>query len=175
MTAMFDGFETERLVVRELSADDLEVLLGVYASNPDYLELTEGSGGEPGRYDLEMLQRDVAVARMAGRQLGGICLRQSGELIGVVDWMRENPLDGKAWVGLLMIRADLQRQGLASEAFAGLAVRLRASGATEVRASVVARDSASRAFAQRLGFEPVALKAKRMASEEESLVLEVIL
>jgi hypothetical protein len=30
--------------------------------------------------------------------------------------MEDNPSDGKPWVGLLMIRADSQRRGFASEA-----------------------------------------------------------
>jgi hypothetical protein len=41
-------FETERLVVREVAAGDLEAILAVYLSNPDYLEVTEGSAGEAG-------------------------------------------------------------------------------------------------------------------------------
>jgi hypothetical protein len=44
-----EAFETERLVIRELREEDLEAVLPVYTSNPGYLALTEGSGGEPGR------------------------------------------------------------------------------------------------------------------------------
>ena len=40
--------ETERLVLREIEAEDLPALLPVYRSNPDYLALTEGPDG----YDL---------------------------------------------------------------------------------------------------------------------------
>jgi hypothetical protein len=30
--------------------------------------------------------------------------------VGLTDWMDENSEDGKPWIGLLMIRADRQRQ-----------------------------------------------------------------
>jgi hypothetical protein len=47
--------------------------------------------------------------------------------------MEENPSDGTPWLGLLMIRADLHRHGLASEVFAGLARELRRNGLKQVR------------------------------------------
>jgi hypothetical protein len=69
-------FETPRLAVRAIRPDDLDALLDVYRSNPEYLALTEGSGGEPGRYDREMLERDVAVAAMTpGRRMAAVVAR----------------------------------------------------------------------------------------------------
>lgn len=45
-----------------------------------------------GRFDLDMLQRDFAVARaMPGRHMAGIYLREDGDAVGVIDWMEENP------------------------------------------------------------------------------------
>ena len=166
-------FETARLRMREVEADDLDAVLTVYSSNADYLALTEGSGGEPGRYDRGMLERDFTIARMTpGRHLVGISLKESGELIGVLDWMEENPNDGKPWVGLLMIRADHQRQGLASEAFAGLAERLRAGGADVLRASVIKRNAAGQALSDRLELRPVATTSVRFAAEEDVVIVE---
>lgn len=168
-----DTFETERLVIREPAEDDLDALFDVYASNPGYLELTEGSGGEPGRFDLEMLQRDFAVARaMPSRHLDGIYLKESGEPIGVLDWMEENPSDGKPWIGLLIVRADRHRQGIASEVFEKLAARLRDRGADSVRGAVIARNQPALALARSLQFEPVSASVRRPATEEELLVLQ---
>jgi RimJ/RimL family protein N-acetyltransferase len=110
-----------------------------------------------------------------GRHLAGIFLAQSGDPIGVLDWIEEHPSDGRVWVGLLMIRADLQRRGFASEAFAGLASHLRARGVPAVRAGVIARNPAGRALAARLGFMPVRTAVMRMASEEQVSVLELSL
>jgi RimJ/RimL family protein N-acetyltransferase len=146
----------------------------VHLSNPGYLALTEGSAGEPSRFDLEMLRRDLALAALTpGRHVTGLFDRERGQAVGVLDWLEENPSDGLPWVGLVMIRADRQRKGLATEAFAALAERLRASGAAAVRAGVVERNEAGRALARKLGFELVSETTIRMASEERVVVVEL--
>jgi RimJ/RimL family protein N-acetyltransferase len=165
-------FETERLVIRELREEDLEAVLPVYTSNPGYLALTEGSGGEPGRYDLEMLRRDFVVQMTPGRTMAGIFLKGGDEPIGVLDWMEENPADGKPWLGLLIIRADHQRRGFASEALDAFVERLRARGVPSVRAGVIERNEGARAFACRLEFEPISSAPVRMAATEKVIVLE---
>lgn len=110
-----ERFETERAIIRELSEADLEPILLVYQSNRGYIALTEG---HEGAYDLRRLQLEFALANATpGRRFTGVFLRPNGEAVGVLDWMLENPTDGKLWVGLLMIRADRQRQGLAEEVF----------------------------------------------------------
>jgi RimJ/RimL family protein N-acetyltransferase len=173
MTEAGDEYETQRLLVRPLGEEDLGTVLEVYTSNTKYLHLTEGSGGEPGCYDLEMLQRDFAIARMTpGRHLAGIFLKQDGEPIGVLDWMEENPSDGKPWIGLLIIRPSRQQAGFAPEAFEGLAALLRDRGTDAIRAAVLGRNSAGRGLASRLGFQLVSTKSMRMVSEEETLILE---
>jgi RimJ/RimL family protein N-acetyltransferase len=166
-------FETPRLLVRPLAPSDLDAAFEVYASNPDYLRLTEGSAGEPGLYDRAMLERDLTIAEMTpGRQMAGISLKETGELLGVMDWMEENPSDEHPWIGLLMIRADRQRQGFARETFEGLAEQLRGSGKLAVRAGVIARDQVGRALAERLGFREISTTSQRMASQETVLVCE---
>jgi len=167
-------FETERLIVREVAAEDLDAILSVYLSNPDYLELTEGSLGEAGRYDVGMLERDLAIVRATpGRVFAGCFERDTGETVGILDWLRENPNDGKPWLGLIMIRADRQRQGLAAEAFEGLVEHLRRRGIFVLREGVIESNAAGRALAERLGFEPVERKTMKLAAGEQPiLVLE---
>lgn len=60
-SSMID-LESERLRLREMSADDLPLGLPVYLSNPDFLQQQEGSEGEAGKYDLERWQRDWFIA-----------------------------------------------------------------------------------------------------------------
>ena len=168
-------FETERLVVRELAAEDLEAVLDVYLSNPGYLELTEGSAGEAGHYDLGMLERDLAIAQSTpGRVFAGVFDRASGETVGVLDWMDENPNDGKPWLGLIMIRRERQREGLAVEAFEGLAEHLRRRGIFVLREGVIESNEPGRALAERLGFELVERRTMKLGSGEQPiLVLEL--
>jgi RimJ/RimL family protein N-acetyltransferase len=174
--AVADEFETERLVVRDLREDELEAVFDVFTSNSTYLALTSGAHGEPGRFDLDMLQRDFAVARaMPGRHMQAIYLQESREPVGVLDWMEENPSDGKPWVGVLIVHAERQRQGIASEVLEVLATRLRARGATSVRAAVIEGNAPGRALAESLGFTPVSRTVRRLASEEELLIVERLL
>ena len=49
---------TGRLRFAEVGESDLPDLLEISLSHPEFLDLTEGSAGEHGHYDLEMLQRD---------------------------------------------------------------------------------------------------------------------
>jgi RimJ/RimL family protein N-acetyltransferase len=160
-------------VVREAEDGDLEGLLGVYVSNRSYLELTEGSGGEPGHYDLDMLRRDVTLARATpGRFLACVFLKGEDEPVGVLDWMDANPSDGLPWIGLLMVRADVQRQGYATEAFNGLVAHLRERGRSKLRAGVIERNAAGLALVEQLGFERVSRTVLRLASWEEVVVVE---
>jgi RimJ/RimL family protein N-acetyltransferase len=168
-----ERFETPRLFVRPLEQSDIEAAFAVHASNPGYLDLTEGTAGDPGRYEQAMFERDFAIAQVTpGRRLSAVCLKESGAVLGVLDFMIENPADGYPWLGLLIIRADQQRQGFGREVLEGLVKQLRASGATALRAGVIERDTSGRAFAEELGFQPVATTTRRMASEENVVVCE---
>jgi RimJ/RimL family protein N-acetyltransferase len=151
----------------------VDALLAVYRSNPAYLALTEGSDGEPGRYDRGMAERDLAVARLTpGRTFAAIVSRVDGAVVGVLDWLDENPSDGEPWLGLVMVRADRQRDGIAAEAVGGLLAHLQARGAAAVRAGVIARNPAGLALLQGLGFRRVGTTTMRMTARETVLVLE---
>jgi RimJ/RimL family protein N-acetyltransferase len=144
-----------RLRVRDAQPDDLPDLLHAYLSNPAYVAQNEGSQGQLGYYDLEMLQRDWQVQRMLGAVMLGIYLRSTGAAVGMAGYLPEHE-DGYPWLGSLVIRADHQRQGLGTEAFARLAEHFRADlGWRALRLSVVEQNAAARAFFARLGFRPV--------------------
>jgi RimJ/RimL family protein N-acetyltransferase len=152
-------FETDRLELREVSDGDCEPLLAVYEGNSDYLALTEGAAS----CDLEKLRRELAIARMTpGRHTAAIVDKQSG----VLDWLEENPSDCCPWLGLVMVRADFQRRGVAVEAVNGLASHLRAQGLGVLRVGVIDRNPAGRALVRRLGLEAAIEKRVRMASED---------
>ena len=64
---------TERLRFDEVTEADLDDLLAIHAGNPEYAALTEGSQGEVGRYNRQMLERDwwLGTLEAARRQLIG--------------------------------------------------------------------------------------------------------
>ena len=149
---------TERLLLREVVADDLPALLPVYLSNPDQVMANEGSQGEPGYYDLAMFQRDWWLASLTpGRHLLGVYLLAPGAPIGLADYLEENPDDGYPWLGQLMIHHDEQRQGYGAEAFRALADYFRTEHAWPgVRVGLGRDNTGALAFCQRVGFRPIA-------------------
>ncbi len=165
------GFQTRRLVVAPLAADELPDALSAYASRPEHLALVEGSAAEPGRYDLAMLERDWAIAQATpGRVFAGIRLRASGELVGVLDWLDPNPADGLPWVGLVLVAAAHGRRGYAREAVEGL---LAHTGWTAVREGVIAGNEAGLALARALGFRPLERRTQTLPGGPTTvLVLE---
>src|SRR5438067_12084947 len=97
--------ETARTSIREPRDEELPTLLAVLTSHPDYLEWTEGSGDEAGRYDLSMLERDLGIAAMTpGRHSLGVFEKESGDGVGVVDFLEEHPERGMPWIGLIAVR-----------------------------------------------------------------------
>ena len=163
-------YRTDRLAVRPLAPDDLDAVLSVYTSNPAYLELTEGSAGEAGHYDRGMLERDLAMAELAPeRTLAGIWLE--GELVGVIDWLLENPNDGRPWLGLIMVRENMQRRGIAREAVTGLLSHLARQGVSVLRAAVIEGNVAGLANMRSLGFGEVEQTTVRIAAGERRLTI----
>lgn len=151
------ALESPRLVIREAQADDLPGLLPVYLSNPEFVAMSEGSAGESGRYDLAMLQRDWHVqTTVLGAAMLGIYLKGTNEPVGMAGYLAENPSDGYPWLGLLMIHADHQHQGLGTEAYRRLVEYFRADlGWTTLRLGVLRDNAPARAFWDRLGFRHV--------------------
>jgi RimJ/RimL family protein N-acetyltransferase len=168
-----ERLETARLVLEPAGDDDLPGLLDVYLSNPEYLAMTEGSGGEPGHYDLGMLERDVAIARMTpGRRLLALRLRATGRIVGLLDWVDESSSDGFPWLGLVLVHADSKRVGLATEAVEALLGELAAVGLAAMRAGVLPGNDAGAGFTRALGFARVEERPFRSAVADHVTVLE---
>ncbi len=159
-----------RLVLRELGTADLPSLLPVFLSNPDFLALRGGSGVPPDGYDLETLERDWAVGRLDPlRHQLGMWLEE--ELVGILDYVEESPGDGCAWVGLVMVHADHQRRGLATEALQALSEQAQRDGRPAVRMGVMRDDPSGMAFAGQAGFTSYGTAIATTAAGEQPVVL----
>lgn len=153
---LVDFVESNRLVIRELDGDDLSEVLPIFLSNPKQRELTEGSGGIVGQYDLSMLERDWHIGQMMGRHMLGLYRKLEHVPVGIIDYLTENPSDGLPWIGVIEIHADHQRKGLAREAIEGFLEHFSAKyGWSCVRTGVPEENNPGRALAQALNFEPV--------------------
>ncbi len=156
---------TERIQIREVTADDLADLLTVYTSNPDFVQQNEGSEGEIGRYDLARWQRDWFILQMMpGHHRLGCYLKNAHTPVGVIDFLEENEEDGKPWLGSLVIHKNHQHQGLGTEAFQALHDHLhRETDLTILRTAVKEPNAEGLAFLQQLGFRTIREGSERFA------------
>jgi RimJ/RimL family protein N-acetyltransferase len=158
--------QTERMILRPATEQDLDALLEVRLSNPERLARTDSSAGEPGRYDRGMLERDFAVAGFdPDRRLMSVWDRRDGTVIGLVDFLVKNPEDGVPWIGAIEIHATRQRRGYGREVAAAVGAGLSAYG-ERVRAMVESSDSASLSFAHRCGFAEVERRGSDLILEK---------
>ncbi|HEX6797224.1 MAG TPA: GNAT family N-acetyltransferase, partial [Ktedonobacterales bacterium] len=98
---------------------------------------------------------------MPGGHVLGIYLKATGEAVGQANFLEENPEDGMPWLGLLMIAAPHQRQGVGREAFGALATYFRTTyGWPALRLGVLVPNTTGLAFWRALGFEQVEEKGE---------------
>jgi RimJ/RimL family protein N-acetyltransferase len=164
--------ESKRLFIREITADDVEKVLPVHLSNPDFLRQMEGSEGEAGRYDLARWQRDWQVAQMMpGRHTLACYLKDSGEAVGYVEYLEEHD-DGAPWIGVLTIQRTHQRQGLGTEAFQRLSKHFREDyGWSLINGGVLETNGAGLGFARHLGFQPIRQLTSRMSGGIQQFII----
>jgi len=151
------SFTTERLSITEATEDDIDGLLAVALSNPDFTGHHGGSAGDPGRFDRHMLERDLAVAWVDPAR-HPLVLRErtgDGDAVGWAEVLDDHPRDGVPWIGLLEVHQLEQRQGYGSEALAALLEWARSVGAPALRLGVDEGNQVGMAFWSRSGFQVV--------------------
>lgn len=129
--------ETARLTLAPVTAAELPALVPVYNSNPFFLKLSEGKP----EIAVDDLARAFADHRREGAHHVLLRDRADGSVVGVVQLLEENPHDGVAWLGLLVVHADRQRQGLAREVVEAISRWLRDNGRAELRLGVVSKNA----------------------------------
>jgi RimJ/RimL family protein N-acetyltransferase len=80
--------------------------------------------------------------------------RRDGELVGVIEYLEINDHDGHPWVGLIMVHADRQREGIAGEAMLAVCEHVNLNWASPVRIGVIDENRAGLRLAVSLGFQP---------------------
>jgi RimJ/RimL family protein N-acetyltransferase len=153
---------TERLVLSDVREDDLDALLEVALSNPDFTGDREGSRGEPGRFDRDMLERDLAVAWLdPARHPMAVRRRADGRVVGWAEVLDEHPRDRVPWIGLLEVHRDEQRRGYGREAAHALVGWARSRGAPALGLGVDDGNDRAGAFWRALGFGEVDRRERR--------------
>jgi RimJ/RimL family protein N-acetyltransferase len=97
--------------------------------------------------------------------------RETGELIGVIEYVDLNPGDGHPWIGLIMVRSERQREGLAAEAMLAVCDHVYLNWASPVRIGVIDENQAGLHLAISLGFEQYGEAVQDLGGGEQRLVL----
>jgi RimJ/RimL family protein N-acetyltransferase len=119
-----------------------------------------------------MLREDWESARDAeGRNMLALRERETGELVGVIEYMNLNPNDGHPWVGLIIVAAEHQRAGLAGEAMNAVSEHVNLNWASPLRLAVVDENHPGLGLAISLGFEQYGETYQDLGGGERRLVL----
>ena len=139
---------TERLVVRELTADDVEALAAVFA-DPAVL------WWEPAPYTREQTQARLEVTLARYREDGcaeyAVVIASTGDLIGDCGPAYRD-IEGERLPELGWdLRSDMWGQGYATEAARGVLTHAAELGLTRVYSLIAPQNERSRGVARRLG------------------------
>ncbi len=123
-------------------------------------------------YDIETLREDWESARHAeGRNMLALRERETSELVGVIEYMDLNPVDGHPWIGLIMVASEHQREGLAGEAVNAVGEHVNLNWASPLRLAVIDENHPGLALAISLGFEQYGETYEDLGGGERHLVL----
>ncbi|MET8246028.1 GNAT family N-acetyltransferase [Streptomyces sp. NPDC005202] len=145
----------------DIPAPLLTELTALYASNRDFHTL---SGDFPDPDDIRPEQVATALAdEVANPDVEVLLARSGGRLAGIAITLAHHPdpADPDPWIGLLMVDADVQRQGHGRRLASLVEDRLRAAGRTAVRLAVLDNNPKGLAFWSALGYEVVGHRPDR--------------
>jgi GNAT superfamily N-acetyltransferase len=146
---------------RALHGELLAEITALYAANRDFQAL---SGDFPDPDDIRPEQVAAALAEELTHPDAEVLLaRSAGRLAGIAITLAHHPdpADPDPWIGLLMVAADIQRQGYGRRLAALVEDRFRTAGRTAVRLAVLDTNPAALAFWTSLGYEPIAHRRDR--------------
>lgn len=140
---------SHRLSYETVTPDDFPELLDLYNSNPDYMECAYGKRV----VTLDTVQRDDEDNRkFAGSY--NLCIRhaRTRRLIGIAQFILQNPRDGHPWLGLIMLHANSQGKGYAKEFLDTLIAWYQENGYSSLHLAVLEKNRKVVPFYEKYGF-----------------------
>lgn len=143
--------ETPAFTIRPVREEaDLPAILEVYRQCEDFLAL-----GPVAKASLAMVQADLALSKGMGGVFCGIFDRQTGAMLGVVDFVSQGYQGeaGLAYLSLLMIASPWRNRGLGAQVVAAVEAEIRKSGQVRaIEAGVQVNNPGAIRFWQRMGY-----------------------
>jgi RimJ/RimL family protein N-acetyltransferase len=143
-----------RLVLRSLGERDLDAVTRVYRQSPRFFRTLADIDAPPLEHILGDM-REGPPGYGAAKHFLGVCLRESGELVGVADFVVDYPTAGKGCFGLLLLMERHHSAGLGTEAAALVEGWARDAHAVhEVTIGVELVNERACSFWRKCGYEP---------------------
>jgi len=137
-------------VVRIVDIDDAERLQPLYDRCSDFALLVDG---EP--FSATMA-KEGSRAIPEGKSLKDKILfgisRQSGEMVGLLDVVRDYPDEGTWWIGLLLLVPEVRGKGIGGKIVQGFADYIKTQRGKAIMLGVVELNQPAFEFWQRMGF-----------------------
>jgi GNAT superfamily N-acetyltransferase len=144
-------FETDRLTLVAATPDHAPELQEVFeAAGDHFLTITGRPEPEP---DAALREIDAS-ARTPGRMVALLRV-DGGDAVGALGAWLHHPEKGLALVGMLVVRRDRRREGLAREALDGFALWAAGQGVRALRTATGAGDAGAQDIVRALGFRPL--------------------
>jgi GNAT superfamily N-acetyltransferase len=148
MSFTVDGREMETL-----SEIDSKGIASLYRECADYWTLVTGRVASSADVTTLLTDRPPTVAPSNKLVLG---LHDGARLVAIVDALRDYPVEGTWWLGLLLITPESRGRGLGRRLYAALESWSATQGASEIRLCVQVQNTRGARFWQALGFVAVA-------------------
>ena len=132
--------------------DDIAALQAFFEANPAYTRLVEGREVAPDAAATEFDDAPPAPFAFDRRWLLLVRERASGELVGVIDLVKDLLAPGIWHVGLFFVAERLHGSGVAAELHAALQGWMQGQGARWLRLNVVDRNRRGVRFWRRQGY-----------------------
>ncbi|MGE5704305.1 MAG: N-acetyltransferase family protein [Clostridia bacterium] len=139
------------MTFHHLTEEDLFGCLPIYNSNPAFMQMSEGSPVvtiDTVRKDYRETQELTGPYCMGFREKAG-----DGTLIGLAQFILDNPRDHNPWLGLLMILQEKQRRGYAVEFLAILHAWLKENEFANLHLAVLEQNQRVVSFYESCGYE----------------------
>jgi len=162
--------EGARFSAYELTSDDGLVLQALLEACIDYHELVLGHPPGPAEAQAIFYAGPEAGHNPENKMLLGIALRDSAQLIGVLDAFRDYPEHRVWYIGLLLFSPTARNSGIGREVVESFALAAAERGAHELQLNVVEQNEAGLRFWTRCGFSEVRRWRQWLGARESVLI-----
>jgi ribosomal protein S18 acetylase RimI-like enzyme len=155
--------------VSYLEHRDVPLLQELYERCSDFQELTEGMPRVPGAAE-HLLTALPPGKSPADKHVLGLHSPQ-GELLGVLDLIRDYPDAGEWWVGLLMLDPRARGGGVGTRLLRATERVIAAAGGASIYLCVLEHNTAAERFWRRMGFTELRRQPHTSMSGKASRVI----